>query len=233
MAIISGDQLIISPSNDFFGNINNEWLNVSDGTSTISRLLNIDVASVPDLPVLNLMNVNIIDETAATLAWSVFDNDGVSDHGIEIALDGTIQNNLQPSCIVDDSGISKECVTMLEVPEDRSATVEIKVTVFDEDFTSGVVEYTVIDFNSTVSVTVDSEEEEDGFAVSTTLVAAGALGLIIMVLLLLIILRTMRSEPVSSSDVLVENEPEQDVVEQELGVDLSPSGLLSRINQNK
>ena len=43
----------------------------------------------------------------------------------------------------------------------------------------------------------------------------------------------MRSEPVSSSDVLVENEPEQDVVEQELGVDLSPSGLLSRINQNK
>ena len=233
VAIISGDQLIISPSNDFFGNINNEWLNVSDGTSTISRLLDIDVASVPDLPVLNLMNVNIIDETAATLAWSVFDNDGVSDHGIEIALDGTIQNNLQPSCIVDDSGISKECVTMLEVPEDRSATVEIKVTVFDEDFTSGVVEYTVIDFNSTVSVTVDSEEEEDGFAVSTTLVAAGALGLIIMVLLLLIILRTMRSEPVSSSDVLVENEPEQDVVEQELGVDLSPSGLLSRINQNK
>ena len=233
VAIISGDQLIISPSNDFFGNINNEWLNVSDGTSTISRLLNIDVASVPDLPVLNLMNVNIIDETAATLAWSVFDNDGVGDHGIEIALDGTIQNNLQPSCIVDDSGISKECVTMLEVPENRSATVEIKVTVFDEDFTSGVVEYTVIDFNSTVSVTVDSEEEEDGFAVSTTLVAAGALGLIIMVLLLLIILRTMRSEPVSSSDALVENEPELDVVEQELGVDLSPSGLLSRINQNK
>ncbi|MEC7256114.1 MAG: hypothetical protein VXV76_05850, partial [Candidatus Thermoplasmatota archaeon] len=178
-------------------------------------------------------NVNIIDETAATLAWSVFDNDGVGDHGIEIALDGTIQNNLQPSCIVDDSGISKECVTMLEVPENRSATVEIKVTVFDEDFTSGVVEYTVIDFNSTVSVTVDSEEEEDGFAVSTTIVAAGALGLIIMVLLLLIILRTMRSEPVSSSDALVENEPELDVVEQELGVDLSPSGLLSRINQNK
>ena len=54
-----------------------------------------------------------------------------------------------------------------------------------------------------------------------------------MVLLLLIILRTMRSEPVGSSEVSVENEPELDVVEQELGVDLSPSGLLSRINQNK
>jgi len=233
VAIISGDQLIISPSNDFFGNINNEWLNVSDGTNTISRLLNIDVASVPDIPVLNLMNVNIIDETAATIAWSVFDNDGASEHEIEIALDGVVQDNLQPSCIIDDSGNSKECVTMLEVPVNRSVIVEIKVTVFDEDFTAGVVQYTSINFNSTVPVTVDTEDDEDGLAVSTTLVAVGSLGLIIMVLLLLIILRTMRSEPVSSSDVLVENEPELDVVEQEIGVDLSPSGLLSRINQNK
>ena len=88
-AIISGGQLIISPPNDFFGNINNEWLNVSDGSTTVSRLLDIDVASVPDLPILNLMNVNIIDETAATLAWSVFDNDGASDHGLEISLDGS------------------------------------------------------------------------------------------------------------------------------------------------
>ena len=233
VAIISGDQLIVSPGNDFFGNINNEWLNVSDGTNTISRLLNINVASVPDLPVLNLMNVNIIDETAATLAWSVFDNDGAGDHNVEIALDGVVQDNLQPSCIVDDTGNSKECVTMLEVPVNRSVTVEIKVTVFDEDFTAGVVEYTVIDFNSTIAVIVDTADNEDGLAVSTTLVAVGSLGLIIMVLLLLIILRTMRSEPVSNSEILVEAEPEVDVIEQEIGVDLSPSGLLSRINQNK
>ena len=51
-----------------FGNSNNEWLNASDGTTTFSQLLNIEVVSVPDLPVLTLMNVNIIDETAATMA---------------------------------------------------------------------------------------------------------------------------------------------------------------------
>ena len=232
-AIISGDQLIISPPNDFFGSINNEWLNVSDGSTTVSRLLNINVASVPDLPILNLMNINIIDETAATLAWSIFDNDGVSEHGLEIALDGEPQTNLEPSCIVDQSGVSKECVTMLEVPENRSAIVEVKVTVFDEDFNSGVVEYTIIDFNNTVTINEESTVEDEGFAVSTTLVAAGLLGLIIMILLLLIILRTMRTEPIDTSESMGEVESDIDVVEQELGVDLSPTGLLSRINQNK
>lgn len=232
-AIISGSQLIISPANDFFGNINNEWLNVSDGTTTVSRLLNINVESVPDLPILNLMNVNIIDDTAATLAWSIFDNDGASEHGLEIALDGVIQDNLEPSCIVDSTGVSKECVTMLEVPENRSAIVEVKVTIFDVEFTSGVVEYTIIDFNSTISVSQEPTDEDEGFAVSTTLVAAGALGLIIMILLLLIIIRTMSSEPVNTTKLVVDDESEIDVVEQEIGVDLSPTGLLSRINQNK
>jgi hypothetical protein len=105
------------------------------------------------------------------------------------------------------------------------------VSIFDSDFTSAVVEYTIIDFNSTVTVVEDKTEEDDGFAVSTTLVAAGVLGLIIMVLILIILLRTMRSEPVNTSNFTVDEEV--DVVEEELGVDLSPSGLLSRINQNK
>ena len=230
-AIISGSQVIISPPNDFFGNSNNEWLNVSDGTTTFSQLLNIEVVSVPDLPVLTLMNVNIIDETAATLAWSVFDNDGAEEHGLEISLDGITQTNLQPSCIVDNSGNSKECVTMLEVPVNRNATVQVRVSIFDSEFTSAVVEYTVIDFNSTVTVIEDTTDEDDGFTASSTLVAAGVLGLIIMVLILMILLRAMRSEPVNTNQLSVDEEV--DVVEEELGVDLSPSGLLSRINQNK
>ena len=41
----------------------------------------------------------------------------------------------------------------------------------------------------------------------------------------------MRSEPVDTRELVVEEE--LDVVEEELGVDLSPTGLLSRINQNK
>ena len=231
MAIASGTQLIITPPNDYFGSVNNEWLNVSDGVTSYSQLLDIEVISVPDLPVLNLLNVNIIDETAATLAWSIFDNDGLVDHDLQISLDGVVQNNLQPSCIDDESGNSKECVTMLEVQQNRSQIVEVRVSISDVEFTSEVVEYTIIDFNSTITVVEDKTEADDGFAVSTTLVVAGILGLIIMILILMIILRAMRSEPVDTREQVVGEE--LDVVEEELGVDLSPTGLLSRINQNK
>ena len=41
----------------------------------------------------------------------------------------------------------------------------------------------------------------------------------------------MRSEPVNTNEM--RGEQEVDVVEEELGVDLSVTGLLSRINQNK
>ena len=231
MAIASGTQLIITPPNDYFGSVNNEWLNVTDGVTSYSQLLDIEVISVPDLPVLNLLNVNIIDETAATLAWSIFDNDGLVDHDLQISLDGVVQNNLQPSCINDESGNSKECVTMLEVQQNRSQIVEVRVSISDVEFTSEVVEYTIIDFNSTITVVEDKTEADDGFAVSTTLVVAGILGLIIMILILMIILRAMRSEPVDTREQVVGEE--LDVVEEELGVDLSPTGLLSRINQNK
>ena len=52
-----------------------------------------------------------------------------------------------------------------------------------------------------------------------------------MVLVLIIILRTMRSQPINTNQLMIETEV--DVVEEELGVSLSETGLLSRINKNK
>ena len=88
--------LVITPPADYFGNVDDVWLNVTDSSSTISQQLSIDVESVPDLPILNLMNVNIIDDTAATIAWSVFDSDGAAEHGLEIALDGMLKRAFNP-----------------------------------------------------------------------------------------------------------------------------------------
>ena len=56
----------------------------------------------------------------------------------------------------------------------RSETVGLSLHFqFRVYFRSG--QYTIIDFNSTVTVVEDKTEEDDGFAVSTTLVAAGVL----------------------------------------------------------
>ena len=55
-----------------------------------------------------------------------------------------------------------------------------------------------------------------------------------MILLLVILLRAMKSDPIDTSQQSsFDQEADVDVVEQELGVDLSPTGLLSRINQDK
>ncbi len=231
-AIISGSQIIISPVADYFGVINNDWLNVTDGTSVYGQLLNIEVISVPDLPELNLMDVNVIDDTAATLAYSVFDTDGFVDHPLEISLDGIVQQNLDPFCTY--SGNSKNCATELEVPLGSNGTIEIRVAVADSAFTTDVVAYAEIDFNSSTPIVEEETETDDSSAVSSTIIVIGGLGLIIMVLVLVIILRAMKSEPVDTSqDFSYKQEDNTDVVEQELGVDLSATGLLSRINQNK
>ena len=233
-AIISGSQIIISPVADYFGVLNNDWLNVTDGTSVYGQLLNVEVVSVPDLPELNLMNVNVIDDTAATLAWSVFDSDGFVDHPLEISLDDIVQQNLNPSCILDDSGNSKECVTMLEVPPGTNGTIEIRVAVNDSAFTADVVAYSEINFNSSTPIVEQDTDTDDASAVSGTIIVAGGLGLIIMVLVLVIILRAMKTDPIDTTQPYsLEQETNLDVVDEELGVDLSPTGLLSRINQDK
>ena len=212
--------------------LNNDWLNVTDGTSVYGQLLNVEVVSVPDLPELNLMNVNVIDDTAATLALSVFDSDGFVDHPLEISLDGIVQQNLEPFCTY--SGNSKECVTMLEVPLGTNGTIEIRVAVNDPSFTADVVAYTEIDFNSSTPIVEEETETDDSSAVSGTIIVAGGLGLIIMVLVLVIILRAMKTDPIDTTQPYsLEQETNLDVVDEELGVDLSPTGLLSRINQDK
>ncbi len=234
-SVINGEQLLISPQEHFYGQITGEWLNLTDGNNNYSQSLIINVEPVPDLPILNLMNVNVIDDTAATLTWSLSDVDGVGELSLELSLDGVLQTGLSPSCIIDDSGNLEECVTMLEVPAIRNETVEIMVVVSDAEFLSQVVSYAEINFNASTPVTDDETESSEGFEVSNTLIIAGGLGLVIMILLMLIVLRTMnRNPPINETVInLSEQELEVDVLEDELGAEVVSSGLLAKIKQNQ
>ena len=119
--------------------------------------MNIEVISVPDLPVLTLGEANKIDELAASITWSVFDNDGPPNHELRIELDGILLQDLDDICVTTDN--LQECTAIFEVPQNRSVTVQVKVSIFDSEFTSAVVEYTIIDFNSTVTVIEDTVDE--------------------------------------------------------------------------
>tara|TARA_A200000159_G_C7303279_1_gene331165 strand:- start:638 stop:1456 length:819 start_codon:yes stop_codon:yes gene_type:complete len=228
--VVSGSEMIISPSDDVNGLNQLHWLNVSDGNSEFSYPLSVNIAPVPDAPVLTLYDVNVIDDTAVSLAWWIFDADGTDAPDPVIKADGILLENLTHSCIIDQSDGKYQCVTMLLIPDDHDDNVSLRVAVIDPDFSSEFVAYTNILYN--ITTIVDSvEETSESESLSSNLII-GIIGvLVVLILILFLFIRTSSNSP--SAVVGIDNKQEISVVEEEIDVDLSPSGLLSRIQQNK
>jgi hypothetical protein len=228
--VVAGSEMIVSPDNDVNGLNQLHWLNVSDGNSDFSRLLSVNVTPVPDAPVLTLYDVNVIDDTAVSLAWWIFDADGTDAPEPEIKADEILLENLTHSCIIDQSDGKYQCVTMLLIPDDHDDNVTLRVAIQDSEFSSEIVSYTSILYNQTTII--DSvEDASDSDELSSGIIIGVIGGLVVLILVLFLFIRTSSNSP--TAVVGVDNKQELSVVEQELDVDLSPSGLLSRIQQEK
>ena len=121
---------------------------------------------------------------------------------------------------------------MLQIPSQLNGTIQIRLSAQDLAFTSEVVAYTAINFNASAPVQDGEQEVQDSTSDSNmTLILSASLGLIILILVLLIILRSVNN----TGEVIVPQEEieQTSIAEQELGVDLSSSGLLARIGNNK
>lgn len=228
--VVAGSEMIVSPDNDVNGLNQLHWLNVSDGNSDFSRLLSVNITPVPDAPVLTLYDVNVIDDTAVSLAWWIFDADGTDAPEPEIKADEILLENLTHSCIIDQSDGKYQCVTMLLIPDDHDDNVTLRVAIQDSEFSSEIVSYTSILYNQTTII--DSvEDASDSDELSSGIIIGVIGGLVVLILVLFLFIRTSSNSP--TAVVGVDNKQELSVVEQELDVDLSPSGLLSRIQQEK
>ena len=228
--VVSGSQMIVSPSDDVNGLNQLHWLNVSDGNSEFSYPLSVNIVPVPDAPVLTLYDVNVIDDTAVSLAWWIFDADGTDAPDPVIKADGILLENLTHSCIIDQSDGKYQCVTMLLIPDDHDDNVSLRVAVIDSDFSSEFVAYSNILYNQT-SIVDAVEDTSESESLSSNLII-GIIGvLVVLILILFLFIRTSSNSP--SAVVGIDNKQGLSVVEEELDVDLSPSGLLSRIQQNK
>ena len=227
--VVSGDEMIVSPNIDVNGLNQLHWLNVSDGNSEFSYPLSINITPVPDAPILTLYDVNVIDNTAVSLAWWIYDADGTDAPDPEIKADDILLENLTHSCIIDQSDGKYQCVTMLLIPDNHDDNVSLRVAVTDPDFSSEFVVYTNINYNQTTIV--DSVEETSESESLSSGVIIGIIGaLVVLILILFLFIRTSSNSP--SAVVGIDNKKEISIVEEELDVDLSPSGLLSRIQQN-
>ena len=230
---ISGQQLIISPSNDVNGLNQLHWLNVTDGNSEFSNLLSVNITPVPDAPVLSVENPTPFTDsnTAVSVQWSVFDADGESESPEpRLIADGVLLDNFTNNCILQEDG-KFQCVILLELPEDHDDNVTLRVSIEDSDFSSEFAVYTNILYNQSFTI-IETEDDESSSSELSSQVIIGIIAfLVLMILILLIFIRKSSNSP--TAIVGITNEQEVSVVEQELDIDLSPTGLLSRIQQKK
>ena len=230
---ITGQELTISPANDINGLNELHLLNVTDGNSDFSYRLSVNITPVPDAPVLNVETPTPFTDsnTAVSVQWSVFDADGDAESPEpRLIADGVLLDNFSNTCIEQQDG-KFQCVILLELPENHDDNVTLRVSIEDSEFSSEFAVYTNILYNQTANV-IETEEDKSSSGELSSQVIIGIIAFLVLLILVLLIFIRKSSDSTAVMDV-VATESEVSVVEQELDVDLSPSGLLSRIQQKK
>ena len=228
----SFSQFIITPILDFSGFDNLTNINITDGTVTIIRTLNITVTPSPDAPILTLQELNLIDSTAASLQWWVYDADGVMPNSTEIQVNGTILENLSFSCVFDATDLTNRCLSMLPIPASHNGTVEVQVTVYDEEMNLEVAATLSINMTPPDPVVIPSTTESDGFgSIGVTLVVSLSLLLLIVLLTIVLALRKGDKSTPELPMIEVEQEVEQEMDEETLPKANTGGGLLARARQ--
>ena len=226
--VIAGEDLIVNMKPDKFGTCNSQTLNVTDGTTSYSALLNVTISPQPDLPTIGIGNVNLLDNLAATVQWDLIDLDGGQQSTVSFSLENITQN-VTSSCSNDESQYISKCVTMLVLPlqHDGNITITIRVTDLELNQTVGV-EYT-LDMN--IKPPVEEAEIIQSSSISSEMI----IGLVGVLLLLIIIAsisknsnfnaQLLRQQELDVEQLIVIDEESSDRQEES---ETSSTGLLAR-----
>ena len=197
----STGQLIITPTLDYFGQDALTSVNVTDQTMTVNRVLTINVTSIPDAPVLSLQELNLIDSTAGSLQWWVYDADGVIPEQTEVQVNGTTIENLTHSCVYDSTDLTNRCLSMLPLPSSHNGSIEVRVSVFDAEIGANTVAYITVNMSPSANepvVQVDSEESNLE-SLSFYILGFSVVAFVILIVLF-VVLREATSSPKPSSE---------------------------------
>ena len=221
----STNQLVITPILDYSGIDNSTTVSVTDQSTNVSRTLIINVLSSPDAPVLTLQELNLIDATAGSLQWRVFDADGVTPVVSEVTIDGVIAENLTHSCVYDSNDFTDRCLTMLPLPVVHNGTVEVSMTVYDGEMDA----YTT----ASISVNMTPSEVQQPVATDTddtqslNIAYISTISFLVLAVLVGFIVRLRRG-----SSTPVEPEPMQTTEQADVPV-VKSAGLLERARQKQ
>ncbi|MEC7112185.1 MAG: hypothetical protein VXW72_01510, partial [Candidatus Thermoplasmatota archaeon] len=155
-AAVSGQELLLSALLDTWGTDEMWWLNVTDGTTTYSKLLNVSIEPMPDQPTISNASASIPDASSLRIAWDWYDADG-DEMDVEIQINGVKSNG------------SRECSEMGACTEintitfDPGSIINIDIIARDSEFQDVVVRLNSIRIVDTTSTnTVDGDNSESG-----------------------------------------------------------------------
>ena len=215
--------MMFTPRTDFFGVIDEVWLNVSDGSSTHSASLKLTVEPVPDLPFVNIDSVQSLGGSTANMYWSVADVDGAVNTDANVSVDN-VNVAVNHSCLSSSSGVF-QCVTLLPI-DAAAASVYIQLEIYDSDLDRSVLATTVFDpslVNNTNGGQSGPSGDETGGLSSVVLAGAGVGLLVVLVAVLF-----LRQRNDSVNDVMPAV-VQDDSTEESTG----GGGLLARANRLK
>ena len=225
----SFSQFIVTPILDYSGFDGLTSINITDGTMTVTRTLNITITPSPDAPILTLRELNLIDSTAGSLQWWVYDADGVISAEAEIQVNGSVIENLSHSCVYDPDDLTNRCLSMLPLPASHNGTVEVRVSVYDEEIGAETVAYISINMTPSQPEPTLQTTESDGLeSLSANILAT--LSLVVLIILGSIVVFLRKGTNAASELPVVEVKEE---VEIELSKTSRSGGLLSRATQKK
>ena len=164
MLALSGQELLVSALLDEWGLDSGWWLNVTDGTETYSRIVNITIEPLPDRPTLSNTSVEKTGDSELTIRWEWSDKDG-DEMDVFLQFDG-IDVSGQRNC--DANGTCFERVEIDIVP---GLYVSIDIVARDDSFSDAVsrLQYVVPEEQSTPSLSDDIESNSGGTMVAVAI----------------------------------------------------------------
>ena len=155
-AAVSGVELLLSALMDAWGTDEMWWLNVTDGTTTYSKLLNVSIEPMPDQPTIGNASASTPDASTLRVTWDWFDADG-DEMDVEIQING-VRSNGSREC--SEMGA---CVEINTIAFEPGSIVNIDIIARDSEFPDVVVRLNSIRVEDTTSTnTGDGDDSESG-----------------------------------------------------------------------
>ena len=199
------------------GLVTNLILEVTDGNTTFTQNLRIEVIAIADVPTVS-MTSSVVGDGQVDVLWSLIDADGNSTYIIEMSWEFG-EANATHACTGD---VVKTCASAVVMPEAAAGQeLILRLQVWDEE----AQQWSNVDTRVVVAKAPSKSVNQDvsGFDAPQWLLPA-TMGIVVILLLILIFQGGAKSEDLASE----EQEKDSEVVMELEAEDEQPKGLLAR-----